>query len=225
MNNKENSIHVLVKTMEALRDKETGCPWNREQTHQSIKRHLLEETYETLVAIDSNNTAEIREELGDLLFQVIIHSRIAEESGNFNFYEIAQEVNDKMIRRHPHVFGELNITEDKSQQMQALDQMWESVKNKEKTQETVFDSIPQTLPALAYINKILKKADKQKISTELVIRPLEEKFSSNINLESINSEEDMADLFVYLSNIAKKNKWDMEDSLRQASNNIKNKLS
>ena len=101
-----NYLEKLIKTIEVLRSPE-GCEWDRQQTHQTIRQNMLEEAYEAAEAIDENNPEHIKEELGDVLLQVVLHSQIAKDNGNFDIQDVAKMLNDKLIHRHPHVFGEI----------------------------------------------------------------------------------------------------------------------
>jgi tetrapyrrole methylase family protein/MazG family protein len=136
------------------------CPWDREQTHKTLSRHLLEETYEVLDAIEAldpetyANDEHLEEELGDLLFQVCFHATLAGERGSFTLAGVARGVHDKLVLRHPHVFGDV-AAEDADTVMRN----WEVIKKDEKGRASVFDGIPPTLPALLYAHKILRKAD------------------------------------------------------------------
>ena len=135
-----------------------GCPWDREQTHQSIRRDMLEEAYEVAEAIDEEDPAHLKEELGDVLFQVVFHARIAEELERFDLEDICDEICRKMIIRHPHVFGEQVFTSDGK----AL-RDWEAIKDKshEYTSDTeILQAIPRTLPALMRAQKLGKKSRK-----------------------------------------------------------------
>ena len=124
-----SSIENLLQVMVDLRDPENGCPWDIRQTSQTIAGHTLDETHELIDAIERDDTENIREELGDLLFNIVFHSRIAEEQGQFNFADVAQDITDKMLRRHPHVFGEAR---DKNWTEEVLAQQWQAIKEKEK---------------------------------------------------------------------------------------------
>ena len=209
----QDPIKKLLETTAKLRDPDNGCPWNVKQTHQSLKRHLLEEAYEVLEAIDRGQSDDLMEELGDLLFQVVIHARIAQERGSFSFEDIAEHVDQKMIRRHPHVFGQMQLDDDNP--MPALDQMWEQVKAKEKTKsESPFSGIPSELPSLARALKVLKKADKQNIDAQHYINLIQKRVECDL-LEIIESEDDVAGLLVLLANHCKQLRIDPEDILRR----------
>lgn len=149
----------IIKTLRS----ENGCPWDKEQTHESLRPGLVEETAEVLAAIrtytQTGSFENLREELGDVLLQVVMHAQIASEEGLFTMDDVVEEVAEKMVRRHPHVFGEVEA--DTSEQVL---QNWEEIKKKEKAnQEAVsrpLREIPLELPALARATKVLKKADK-----------------------------------------------------------------
>ena len=132
----------LVRVMARLRGPE-GCPWDREQTHRSLARHLLEEAHEVLDAIDADDRDRLREELGDLLLQVVFHARIAADDGAFDVDDVAEGIVRKLVRRHPHVFGDVEVS--------GADEVlrnWERIKAEEKGEHGVEHDIPETLPAL-----------------------------------------------------------------------------
>ncbi len=143
----------LVRFHELVRTLREQCPWDREQTHQSLTRHLVEETYEVVDAIDSGDDDHLAEELGDLLFQVEFHAVIAEQEGRFTMADVARGIHDKLVHRHPHVFGSVEAaTAD------AVLTNWEAIKKAEKGRASLFDGIPGSLPALAYAAKVQRKA-------------------------------------------------------------------
>jgi MazG family protein len=146
-----DAFRRLVSVMAKLRSPD-GCPWDREQTHETLARHLLEETYETLEAIDSGDLDHLREELGDLVLQVVFHSEIAFEEGGFGVADVLDDLREKLVRRHPHVFGDVKA--DTSQDVYAN---WERNKRAEKG-AAVMDGIPKALPALARAAKIHRRA-------------------------------------------------------------------
>ena len=142
-----DAFRDLVEVMARLRAPD-GCPWDREQTHESLARHLLEETYETLDAIDRGDLENLREELGDLVLQVVFHAEIAEEEGAFTVSDVVDDLRAKLIRRHPHVFGETEV----SGASEVLAN-WEKLKRAEKGTR-VMEGIPKALPALARAAKV-----------------------------------------------------------------------
>ena len=162
------NVNDLLKIMELLRA-ENGCPWDREQTHNSIRADLIEETYEVVEAIDNDDPVLLREELGDLLLQVVFHARIAEEDGLFNFEDVCNDVCEKMIVRHPHVFADV-----KADNTEEVLKNWDEIKMQTKSQKTPvqsMDSVARTLPSLMRAQKLSKKAGKYGYDQ----RPLEEK--------------------------------------------------
>jgi len=148
-------VEELVQVLDQLRSP-GGCPWDAEQTHQSLARYLLEETYEALEAMDQGDLGSLREELGDLLLQVVFHARIAQESDpTFSLDSIAQGVVDKLVRRHPHVFTDLIVTSSEE-----LEANWAKVKQEEKQRESVTDGVPLAMPALQLATQLIYRARK-----------------------------------------------------------------
>lgn len=151
----EGKLERLIDIMKLLRSKE-GCPWDREQTHESLKKYLIEETYEYLEVVDLDDKARMCEELGDVLLQIVFHARIAEENGDFNIEDVINGVCEKMIHRHPHVFGDVSA-ETSSQVLKN----WEEIKKREKgvkDQTSVLQDVPKNLPALMRSYKVQQKA-------------------------------------------------------------------
>ena len=157
---KQQPIEELRLVMARLRGPD-GCPWDREQDHESIKLNSIEEVYELVDAIESGNDEEMLEELGDLLLQVVFHAQMAEERGSFNFEQIVKTITDKLIRRHPHVFGDVVVRD-----VDGVWNQWEAIKLKEKIgkpneRKSVFDGIPRHLPALMRAHEVVKKGRKR----------------------------------------------------------------
>ena len=146
----------LVEVMDRLR---AQCPWDREQTHHSLARYLLEETYETLEAIEGDDPAHLREELGDLLLQVVFHARIAAErtpeEGGFDVEDVAGGIVDKLVHRHPHVFAGLEVAD-----ADEVDRNWEALKAAEKRRTGLLEGVPAALPALAWADKVLGRLER-----------------------------------------------------------------
>jgi len=141
----------------------TGCPWDREQDHLTLRYHAVEEVYELMDAIEAGDDHEMMEELGDLLLQVVFHCQLARERGAFNFEKVARNITEKLIRRHPHVFGDA-----KAKTVDAVWTQWEQIKKAEKQgtrhhRPSALDGIPKHLPALLRVEKLLKKARKAKL--------------------------------------------------------------
>jgi uncharacterized protein YabN with tetrapyrrole methylase and pyrophosphatase domain len=165
MKKKSPAINELLKVMARLRSPK-GCPWDREQNHKSLRWHAVEEVYELMDAIDAGDDHEMLEELGDLLLQVVFHCELAGERGVFDFENVARHITDKLIRRHPHVFGNLKVKD--------VDEVWanwEKIKHAEKhgtrhARPSALDGIPKHLPALLRAEKLMKKARRAKLVNE-----------------------------------------------------------
>jgi len=167
-----SELQRLMEIMAHLRSPE-GCPWDQEQTHETLTRCLVEEVSETLEAIDEKDMELLEEELGDLLLQVVFHAQIAKENGNFDMEDIARGISDKLVRRHPHVFGDEKGTIDQADQV--VDR-WEQVKAEEKKQKgesgdnsTIFKKLPPRLPALLFAYDIYKRAEKANVHTKMTL--------------------------------------------------------
>src|SRR5512134_2157957 len=156
---KKSAINDLLRVMARLRAPD-GCPWDREQDHMTLRRHAIEEVYELIDAIEAGDDHEMAEELGDLLLQVVFHCQLARERGAFDFEQVARHITDKLISRHPHVFGDA-----KAKTVDAVWTQWEQIKRAEKRgtrhhRPSVLDGIPKHLPALLRAEKLVKKARK-----------------------------------------------------------------
>lgn len=156
---KKEAINDLLKVMARLRSP-TGCPWDREQDHRSLRWHAVEEVYELMDAIETGDDQEMAEELGDLLLQVIFHCQLAKERGAFDFETVARRIVEKLIRRHPHVFGDSKV-----KTVDAVWAQWEQIKKTEKQgtrreRPSALDGIPKHLPGLLRAEKLVKKARK-----------------------------------------------------------------
>lgn len=163
-NEERHDFASLRMLTEVLRGK-GGCPWDTEQTHESIRNDLIEETYEVIEAIDNSDKTLLREELGDVLFQVMFHSRIEEEEGTFDIDDVIHDICEKMITRHPHVFSDVQV----SGSGEVLEN-WETIKKAEKDRKTVKESmlsVPKQLPSLMRTRKIVKKAKKDSFSFDV----------------------------------------------------------
>jgi uncharacterized protein YabN with tetrapyrrole methylase and pyrophosphatase domain len=167
------AIEELLKLMTRLRSP-TGCPWDREQNHMTIRRHAIEEAYELIDAIEARDDREMAEELGDLLLQVVFHCQLARERGAFDFEKVCRVLVEKLVRRHPHVFGQTSV-----KNVDEVWANWEKIKRAEKqgtkhARHSAFDGIPKHLPALLRAEKLVKKARKAEL---LDVEPPRERIS------------------------------------------------
>ncbi|WPJ95770.1 MazG family protein [Coraliomargarita algicola] len=163
-----SAIEDLIQTVAALREPETGCPWDIEQDHQSIAECLVDECCELLQTIDRLDMDHMEEELGDVLLQVVMHAQMAQEAGHFDFESVCREVNEKLIRRHPHVFGQGNLDSSEAVLVQ-----WDQIKAAERKRGPVqsgkFKDLPNQLPALMYAKDVYQQIQKQELPAEDVI--------------------------------------------------------
>jgi tetrapyrrole methylase family protein/MazG family protein len=206
----------LARVVAALRAPD-GCPWDREQTHESLKPHLLEETYETLEAIDRADPAELREELGDLLLQVLMHSQIASETGAFDIEQVVQHLIEKLIARHPHVFGDAHA-ETAAQVLKN----WDATKRQQKGRDSVLDGVPRAMPALARAQEISKRAARVGFEWDSIDGVLDKLREEETELrqaiesgDSARIASELGDLLFTMVNIARHAKVDAEQCLRQ----------
>ena len=212
------NLEKLIETVRILRSP-NGCEWDRAQTHKTLKPNMLEEAYEAVDAIDSGDTENLREELGDVLLQVLLHSQIADDNGEFNLDDVAKELNEKLIHRHPHVFGntQVNSTQD-------IIDNWDLLKKEEKTdRKSAMDGISKSQSALMSAQKISKRAVKQgfewpseKSLYECINSEFEEFKEAEQEKDKEHMEEEMGDIFFAIVNLARWNKIDAEQALLKA---------
>jgi tetrapyrrole methylase family protein/MazG family protein len=209
-----NYLDELIKTIEILRSPQ-GCQWDREQTHQSIRQNMLEEAYEAAEAIDENNPEHIKEELGDVLLQVVLQSQIAKDNNEFDIQDVARALNEKLIHRHPHVFGEIKTNDTKT-----ILENWEKLKLEEKKdRKRTLDGIPK-LPALLKAMKISKKAVRAGFEWQNYEQLLECFYSEIKEFQQASTpeekEDEFGDILFALVNVARCNKIDPEVALSKA---------
>lgn len=208
-------IDRLKQIVQRLRSPD-GCPWDREQTHESLKPHVIEECYELIDAIDEKDDQGVEEELGDLLLQVVLHAQMASEEGRFDFDSVADVISEKLIRRHPHVFGDTKLaTSD------AVLKQWDAIKRREKTDRaSALDGVPRGLPALAKAQKTQSKAARVGFDwadAEGALQKVEEEIKELHQAEiSEKLAEELGDLLFSVVNFARKSKLDAEELLQAA---------
>lgn len=215
MNDKIPAIEQLKHVMKRLRDPETGCPWDKEQTFQSIVPYTIEEAYEVVDAIERNDMNDLQDELGDLLLQVIYHAEMASEKGHFTFDDVAQGVADKMIYRHPHVFGDVD-----AENAGDVDVIWDQQKSAEKDNKGALDGVTRGLPALLRAQKLQKKAAKTGFEwpdTGEAFDKVEEEIAEFKEAKAEDhKEEELGDLLFCIVNYARMNGFNSEEALRKA---------
>lgn len=196
------SVATATRIAERLRAP-NGCPWDREQTHASLRPHLLEEAYEALEALDSGDLDRVRDELGDLLFQIVIHSQLAFEEHAFDINEVARRLNEKLVRRHPHVFAGSEIRGD-------LLAQWERIKREEreasgKSEQSITSGVPKDLPALFAAERLQERAARVGVTHDRVDLPLD-----------VDDAAFLGDLLFDLVAAAREKGFDAESALREA---------
>ena len=213
-------INDMLRIMQILRS-ENGCPWDREQDHRSIRRDFIEEVYEAVEAIDTDDSELLREELGDVLLQVVFHARIEEENGRFDFGDVVNEVCQKLVMRHPHVFGD--ITAETSEEVL---KNWNDIKQKTKGQETYYEtleSVSSALPALMRAQKVGQRAKRAGMDFRSAEEALAQLESEIIELkEAISSgvkkdiDEEFGDVLFSCTNLARHLELESEESLTRS---------
>lgn len=212
------NLKELIDVIAKLRAPD-GCPWDREQTHASLRPNMIEEAYEAVDAIDDNDMAHLREELGDVLLQVLLHSQIAKEEGEFDIEDVAKELKDKLIHRHPHVFGNAKI--DNADDVKVA---WDKLKAEEKTERvSAMDGLSRAQAALIAAQKISKRAvktgfewpDEQSLY-ECIISEFEEFRQAKQDGDKEHMEEEFGDILFATVNLARWNKIDAEQALLKA---------
>jgi len=195
-----SELQRLVEVMDRLRSP-GGCPWDAEQTHESLVKYLLEESYEFIDSVDAKDREGMREELGDVLLQVYFHSRIAQDhpTDPFSIEDVARSIADKLIRRHPHVFEGLQVSGTE----EIIDN-WEEIKAKEKGRTSALDGVALTQPALPLVEKLLYRAEKYKVNVELT------KYQSDKPATQESVGEALASIIAW----ARDNEIDPENALR-----------
>lgn len=219
--NKKNNFYRLVEIMEHLLSPE-GCPWDREQTHETLKPFLIEEAYEVNESIDRGNYDELKEELGDLILQIVFHSALAKNNGKFDIDDVLNCICEKMIRRHPHVFGKQNWDTPEE-----VLKNWEELKKYEKTgspnkRKSILDGVPKNLPSLLKAHRIQDRAARVGFDWK-TIEPVWEKVNeeiSELQHETINGdkkkiEEEFGDLLFAMVNLSRFLKINPEDALQK----------
>ena len=199
-----DSLEQLIVLMDQLR---LECPWDAKQTHTSLRSHLLEETYEVLEALDAmdeetgEGSEHLQEELGDLLLHIVFHARIAEDLEQFTLEDVATQITEKLIHRHPHVFPPEGEDSEEPVDVERMASTWEQIKKKEKNRSSVFDGVPAALPSLARASKVVRKSSILGFNPSL----------PDLHLET---EEDLGETLLGLVEWARQHDVDPEGALR-----------
>ena len=212
--NLESSFATLTGIVARLRAP-GGCPWDRKQTHNSLGKHLVEECYEALEAFDENDPDKIREELGDILLQVMLHSQIAEDNGLFTVDDVVASLSEKLVRRHPHVFAS-----DAAETAEEVESRWEVAKRREKGRDSVLDGVPSATPALLHSQSIHRRAANAGFDWDDSAGALEKLDEEIDELRRAATpderEEELGDVLSTLVNVGRKLDVDVEAALRKS---------
>lgn len=220
----ERPIDRILRIMTALRTPETGCPWDLQQDFKSIAPYTLEEAYEVVDAIERGDMDDLKDELGDLLLQVVFHARMAEETGQFSFDDVATAISDKMERRHPHVFGD-----NDADTPEAVNQNWEDIKAAEKAakgktnaESSLLDDVPLSLPAMSRAVKLQKRAARIGFDwneAEPIFDKLQEEVGELLEAMQDGDEDaiddEFGDILFVVANLGRHLKLDPEKALRR----------
>lgn len=220
---KKYNIDDLIRVMAALRNPDGGCPWGLEQDFKSIIPYTIEEVYEVADAIDRGDMVNLREELGDLLLQPIYHAQMASEEKHFNIHDVIHDITDKMITRHPHVFGDTSA--DSADDVNAIWDQRKALEGKNSQSDSVLDDVPAALPALLRASKLQKRAAKtgfEWTDLEQILDKLEEEITEMraalANKDKANQQEELGDILFVMANIGRLLDINPEEALRQANN-------
>ncbi len=219
----EYTCKQLVEIMAKLRGPQ-GCPWDKEQTHKSLERYLIEEAYEIIDTIENEDPNHLKEELGDLLLQIVFHTQLASEAGQFDIHDVLEGIITKLIRRHPHVFGEVEVTSTQDVLVN-----WEEIKKQEKEEVSAIAGIPKSLPALIYAYKLQSKAARVGFDWEEVGGALDKITEEVEELKSAREgqgqvEEEVGDLLFAVVNVARHLDIDPELALKSTGNKFESRF-
>jgi tetrapyrrole methylase family protein/MazG family protein len=211
--------YEVARFVELVRTLRERCPWDREQTHESLSRHALEEAYELVEAIASGDPAHLQEELGDVLFQVVFHATLAAEDGEFTMADVAQGIHDKLVLRHPHVFGEVDADTPAE-----VMKNWDEIKREEKGRTGLLEGIPEGLPALLHAAKVQRKAASIGFDWENVAQVWPKVVEEMKELRGAPSADEMGDVLFAVVNLSRHLGFDPESSLRAATAKFSGRL-
>ncbi len=221
-------FNKLIEVIEKLRDKENGCPWDLKQTHESLIPNFIEELYEVIEAIENKDYSHLSEELGDLMLHIVMQVQIAKEEKRFEMKEVLNQINNKLIRRHPHIFGDGHATDANGVKMN-----WERIKQEEKknVRSSAIDGIPRKMPALIVAQRMQEKAasvgfDWQDVAPaidklEEEVKEFQEAYK-NKDIEEMQNE--MGDMLFSIVNIARKSGFDTESALKRTNRKFENRF-
>ena len=220
----ENNEYTALREIVARLRAPDGCPWDRDQTHTSLRPYLTEEAYEVVGALDDGDIVALPEELGDLLFQILLHTQMAEEAGDFTMADVLLGLNEKLVRRHPHVFGDkqLNTTD-------AVIEQWHELKrNEREPQQSALASVPAAMPALAFAQTLLGRAEKAGFAwpdrRDVLAKINEELEEIRQASSKAEKQAELGDLLLNIANYARYLDIDAEEALREAGHKFRRRF-
>jgi len=226
-----NAIGKLLDVMSRLRDPEHGCPWDLQQNFKSIVPFTVEETYELADAIEAENFEQIREELGDVLFQVVFYAQLASEQNRFDFDEVVAGITDKLVRRHPHVFSNNSETATSEAEVKENWERFKQSEREQKKQSAILDDVPRALPALSRAQKLQKRAARvgfDWLDAEGVWAKIDEELSelreAIVSQNDSHIEAELGDVLIAVVNLARHLGVDAESATRRANSRFENRF-
>ena len=211
----------FVEIVERLRG-ENGCPWDKVQTHKSVEKNFIEEVYEVIDAIECEEFSELKEELGDVLLQVVFHAQMAKEENEFDIEDVIDAISQKIVYRHPHVFGNVKVTG-----VEDVLKNWEALKKKEKETKSVLEGVPKHLPALIKAYRVGEKVAQEKLdwdTSEDVFSKLDEEIKELKYAKAEDREEELGDVLFTVVNIARKEDIDPHRALNKTIEKFANRV-
>ncbi len=224
LSDKERASYEELRNVVARLRAPDGCPWDREQTHASLRPYVIEEAYEVVALLDSGETEKLPEELGDVLFQVLLHTQLAEEAGEFEMSDVLSGLAQKLIRRHPHVFGDVKL--DNAEQV--IDQ-WDKLKQKERAEDdSALANVPAAMPALSYAQTLLRRAEAAGFAwphRDDILDKLTEEIAELAEAPDKDAAADeLGDILINVVNYARSLGIDSEEALRQAGHKFRRRF-
>ena len=224
LNDKERAGYEELRAVIARLRAPDGCPWDREQTHASLRPYIIEEAYEVVALLDAGETSKLPEELGDLLFQVLLQTQLAEEAGEFEMSDVLSGLAQKLIRRHPHVFGDARL-----ESAEQVIEQWDKLKQRERTDdESVLANVPAAMPALSYAQTLLRRAESAGFAwphrDDILAKLTEEIAELAAAPDKDTAAEEFGDLLLTVADYARSLGIDAEEALRQAGHKFRRRF-
>jgi tetrapyrrole methylase family protein/MazG family protein len=224
LTDKERASYEQLRAVVARLRAPDGCPWDREQTHASLRPFVIEEAYEVVAVLDEGDTSKLPEELGDLLFQVVLHTQLAEEAGEFEMADVLSGLSEKLIRRHPHVFGDVSL----ETAQQVIDQ-WDRLKQRERDEtDSALANVPAAMPALSYAQTLLRRAEAAGFAwphREDILTKLTEELGELADAPDRDAAaEELGDILLNIANYARSIGIDAEEALRLAGHKFRRRF-